>query len=85
VTVTGDDDVVADVVLLEMVQCAVAVGLVAVPGVVVEGVDVAVGDGLVDTGEDGLGADDSPAGAAVGGGGELVVEPACNVSQGLFL
>lgn len=40
--VTGDDDVVADVVRVQGVECAVAVGLVAVPGVVVERINVAV-------------------------------------------
>lgn len=50
--VTGDDDVVADVVRVEGVECAVAVGLVAVPGVVVERVNVAVCERFVDAGED---------------------------------
>jgi hypothetical protein len=57
VGVTRHDDVVADAVVVEMGQSAVAVGLVAVPGVVVEGVGVAVGGRLVDAGEDGLRAD----------------------------
>jgi hypothetical protein len=48
VRIAGHDNVVADAVVVEMRQCAVAVGLVAVPGVVVEGVGVAVGGRLVD-------------------------------------
>ena len=42
VRVAGDDDIIANVVGVEGVECAVAVGLVAVPGVIVERVDVAV-------------------------------------------
>lgn len=40
--VAGDDDVIADVVRVEGVKCAVAVGLVAIPGIVVERVNVTV-------------------------------------------
>jgi len=49
VGVAGDDDVVADVVFVECLEGAVAVGLIAIPGVVVEGVGVTVGNGLVET------------------------------------
>ena len=75
VRVAGDEDVVADVVVVERLQRAVAVRLVAVPGVVVERVGVAVGDGLVDAREDRLAADDAPGGAAGLGLHEGVVEP----------
>lgn len=51
VAVTRHDNVVADIVLVEMVQGTVAVCLVAIPGVVIEGVDVAISGGLVDAGE----------------------------------
>ena len=74
--VPGDDDVVADVVSREVVERAIAVGLVSVPSIVIEWVDVSICERLVDAGEDGLGSDDPPAGATVGRGGELVVEPA---------
>ena len=43
VRIARDNDVVANVVLLEMVQSTVAVGLVAVPRIVVQRVNVAVG------------------------------------------
>ena len=79
--VAGDDDVVADVVLGEVAERAVAVGLVAVPSVVVEWVDIAVCERLVDAGEDGLRSDDPPAGATFSRGGELVVEPALTISK----
>ena len=72
VGVAGEDDVVGDVVGVEGLEGAVTVGLVAVPGVVVEGVDVAVGDGFVDAREDGLRADDAP---GCSRGDKFVVEP----------
>jgi hypothetical protein len=75
VRVTRHDDVVADAVVVEMRQSAVAVGLVAIPGVVVEGVGVTVGGRLVDAGEDGLRADKTPCGTTVGRLSQLVVEP----------
>ena len=50
-------------------------GKFTVPGVVVQGVDVSVGDRLVETREDGLAADDAPGCFALGGRNQLVVEP----------
>lgn len=75
VRVARDHDVVGDVVVVQGREGPVAVGLVPVPGVVVEGVDVAVGEGLVDAAKDGLGADDAPRGAARFGVEERGVEP----------
>ena len=75
VAVAGDHDVVADLVVVQGGERAVAVALVAVPGVVVERVDVAVRDALVDAREDGLRPDDTPGGAAICGLHEGVVEP----------
>jgi hypothetical protein len=49
--------------------------LIAVPGIVVQGVDIAVGFAFVEAGEDGLRADQAPGGAAGGGVLEGVVEP----------
>lgn len=48
VRVARDHDVVADVVRVQRLEGPVAAGLVAVPRVVVERVDVAVGEGGVD-------------------------------------
>ena len=71
--VAGQHDVVGDVVLVQGREGAVAVGHVAVPGVVVEGqVHVVADDQLA---EDGLVADEPPLGAALGGLFQGAVEP----------
>lgn len=75
VAVTGDDDVVANVVLGQVVEGTVTVGLVSIPCVVIERVSVAVANGFVDFGENSLRADDPPASTAGGGLAEGIVEP----------
>lgn len=70
--VTADHDVVLDVVVVQSLEGAVTVGLVAIPGVVVQGVNVAVSDRLVEAGEDGLAANHAPGGLGID---EIGVEP----------
>lgn len=50
--VTRQDNVVANVVGLEVVESTVAVSLVSIPSIVVKRVDIAVCKRFVDTGED---------------------------------
>ena len=54
-------------------ECAISVGLISIPCVVVKGVNVSVGNRFVDAREHGLRSDDPPGGFAVD---ELGVEPA---------
>lgn len=75
VRVAGDHDVVADVVGVQGLEGSVSIGLVPVPGVVVQRVGVAVRGRFVQAGEDGLAADDTPGGLALGRRHELGVEP----------
>lgn len=75
VGVTGHDNVVANAVVVEVSKSAVAVGLVAVPGIVVKRVGVTISSRLVDAGEDGLRTDQTPSGTTIGGLRQLVVEP----------
>jgi len=75
VRVTRDHNVVADVVGVQRLEGPVSVGLVPVPGVVVQRVSVAVRGRFVDAREDGLAADNPPSGLALGRRDELGVEP----------
>jgi hypothetical protein len=75
VAVSGDNDVVSDVVLCQVLQSTVTVGLVAIPSIIVERVDVAVCGAFVDLAEDGLAADDTPCSTTFSGRAQCVVEP----------
>lgn len=75
VRVTGHDNVVANAVVVEVRKSAVAVGLIAIPGIIVKRVGVSISSRLVDTGEDGLRTDQTPSSTTVGRLRQLVVEP----------
>ena len=77
VAVAGDHDVVGDVVGVESLECPVAVCLITIPSIIIEGVDVPVGDGLVDAAEDGLRADYAPLGPAILRAGILLISKTC--------
>ena len=63
--VTANHNVIFDVVFVQSLEGAVTVGLVAIPGVVVQGIDVTISDRLVEAGEDGLAADNAPRGLGI--------------------
>ncbi len=75
VGVTRDHDVVVDLVIIESLERAVAVGLITIPCVVIQWVDVSVRNGLIDTREDGLGPNDTPCSCPLLRGDELAVKP----------
>ena len=75
VGVAGHDDVVADAVVVEVRQRAVAVSLIAIPSIIVERVGIAISSRLIDARKDGLGTDQTPCGTTVCRLSELVVEP----------
>lgn len=51
VGISSHDDVVSDVVLVQRLICAISVRLIAIPRIIIQWIDIAVGNGLVETGE----------------------------------
>ncbi len=74
-TVSGENDVVGDVVVIQMLKCTIAVSLVTIPSIVVEWICITVHERLVLAREHCLTADDSPLSATLGRRGQLIVEP----------
>jgi hypothetical protein len=75
VAVAADHDIVANIVVYERLKGAVEVGLVPIPRVIIERVNIIVRDGLVDLGKDSLRADDAPSRASRLGSDEIRVKP----------
>lgn len=68
-------NVVSDLVVVEVLEGAVAVGLIAIPCIVVEGIGVAIDERFVLTGENSLTANDAPHRPTFSRLAKLVVEP----------
>ena len=75
VRIARDHNVIGNVVAHESVECSVSVALISVPGIVIQWVDIAVRDGLVDAAEDCLATNHTPGGTASLGRFQGIIEP----------